>query len=254
MLDPQVQKEKLEKLAKIGLFGVGLAVTAPIAFYAVQGLVAWGIVGLGYLVYANFVPAIADQFAVWRMKSIIAIAEANPIETMLGLYKDKKEELVRAESNITTFDTEVRNVLNLVADLKKTDPDEAVEYAKMASQMELGLNSLKDEHAAAASELDKFKGQIDKAKRIWKVANAMNSALAASQSAQAQVFADIKEQVAFDTVRNNLNRAFANLNTAVDRRKTAISLKQPKAAAALPEATPAFSEGVVLGEKAKVLR
>jgi len=51
-----------------------------------------------------------------------------------------------------------------------------------------------------------------------------------SKSAEAQVFAKIKEQVAFDAVRTQLNRSFANLNLALERREDA--------RAALPEGLP----------------
>jgi hypothetical protein len=83
------------------------------------------------------------------------------------------------------------------------------------------LDELRREQRGAQSELTNASNALDKMRRIWKVAQAMNKALTSSASAQQQVFAKIRGDVAIDTVRTNLNRAFANLNTAVERRRNA---------------------------------
>lgn len=237
MIDPEVKREGLKKLVTYGIIAVALAVTAPLAMYAVEGLIAWSVLGLGLAVVINFAPAAGLWFANKKVQALIAAIEANPIETMQNLFIEKQEELNRAERNITAFETEFRNVHTLVEDLKRSDPDEAVAYAEMRDKMKEGLEALRNEQRYATEELSNFKGQIDKARRIWKVSVAMNAALEKSQSAQAQVFADIKEKVAFDTVRTNLNKAFSNLNTAIERRKNS-ALFDDKHTKALPEASP----------------
>ena len=217
--DPESQRAFLKKAATYGTLGLAAAALAPIALWMVQGLIAWAALGIAFLVIANFAPAVGDWFANMRIKALVAIAEANPIETMQALYTEKSSELNRQAEAVRDFETEYRNVRDLVKGLEKTDPEEAVEYAQMAAQMGESLEALKTEQNFASEALTDFSKQIDKARRIYKVAQAMNKALESSQSAQAKVFAEIKEKVAFDKVRTDLNRAFANLNMAVERRR-----------------------------------
>jgi hypothetical protein len=120
--------------------------------------------------------------------------------------------------------------------------------------MKYGLESLRAEQKAAQGELKTAQETITKMERLWKVANAMNKALAASSAAQSKKFNEIKKAVAFDTVRTNLNRAFSNLNTAVERRKNAEFFEKEKEAKALPEAKEVEVFDLSKGEKLKVGR
>lgn len=235
MIDPEQKRVQVEKYAKWGFMALICAISAPIAMMAVEGLIAWIIFGGVALIALQFAPIFAAWVANKKVQALIAVIEANPIETMLNLYSDKTVEFNKQADAIRDFDTEFGNVSDLVDDLQKTDPTEAIQYAEMRDKMEQGLTDLKLEQTSAQGELDKFKTNIDKARRIYKVALAMNKALERSQSAQAKVFADIKEQVSFDKVRSDLNRAFANLNSAVDRRKNA-NLFASAAAKSLPPA------------------
>lgn len=236
-VDLDAKGEQIKKIATWACIALalaaGLAATASLATLAVESLIAWGTGAVFVFVGVNFAPAFGDWVRNKRIQAIVALAEANPIETMQNLWADKKQELDRQDNAITAFETEFRNVSQMVDDLHGTDPEEAKQYEAMRDQMEVGLTELRNEQTAATGELSRFKLQVDKARRIYKVAGAMNKALEVSQSAQAVVFAKIKEDVAFDKVRSDLNRAFANLNSAVERRKNA-ALFAPKTQASLP--------------------
>jgi hypothetical protein len=107
--------------------------------------------------------------------------------------------------------------------------------------MEECLDSMREEHKFATKELSDFKAKIKKAQVLFNMAKAANAMLEKSQSAQSEVFAQIKEQVSFDKVRTDLNRAFANMNTAIERRKNASFLTAKKV-------EPKAIEGVKQGE------
>jgi hypothetical protein len=237
-IDLTAKQQQIKTWATYGFGVVAAAILAPMAFLALEGVLA--IVAAVFVLFlvANFAPVVGDYIAVKRIQAIKAVAEANPIETMQDLYAEKVAEFQRQEAAVTEFDTQFRNVSDLVDGLKKTDPDEATQYAAMRDQMKTGLDELRAEQQAAQGELMNAKSTIAKMQRIWNVACAMNKALAASASAQSQVFAQMRQDVAIDTVRTNLNRAFANLNTAVERRRNAQMFSAPAPAAkALPEAT-----------------
>jgi hypothetical protein len=126
----------------------------------------------------------------------------------------------------------------MVANLLKTDPVEAQTYAEVVNKIKAGLDAMEEDYSLADKQLKAFKGQIDKAQRIWNVAVAINKAIAVSAKLQADVFRDIKQQVAFDTVTTNLNRAFANLDSSVRKHRQTAFPPAPEEQKALPEAQP----------------
>ena len=65
---------------------------------------------------------------------------------------------------------------------------------------------------------------------------------------------EVDESVAIDTVRTNLNRAFASLNTAVERRRNGRAFLTPAAPKALPEAAATGISTPHLVEKTPVRR
>lgn len=252
--DPETKRKAYENLAKFLFLAVAAAATASIAWYAVVGLIGWIIAGFIYAAVWSFSPAVGQWFANKRIQALVAVVEANPIETMQTLYLDKCDEFTKQQAAVTEFETQYRNVFDMVEGLQKTDPTEAAEFADELKQMKYGLDSLRTEQKAAQKELGTAKETIEKMERLWKVANAMNKALAASAIAQDKKFNEIKKAVAFDTVRTNLNRAFANLNTSIERRKNAEFFEQEKEAKALGPKTEVIDLEAVEKEKAPIRR
>jgi DNA repair exonuclease SbcCD ATPase subunit len=249
-----MNRKKYETLAKLVVWGVGLAIAGPFIWMSLEGLFALAALGLTAGVIWSVAPGVADWFANKRIALIKAVAEANPIETMNNLYLEKCDEFRVQQGAVTEFETQYRNVADMVEGLKRTDPAEAAEFSEELAQMKYGLESLRAEQKAAQGELNVAKETIAKMERLWKVANAMNKALAASSIAQSKKFNEIKQAVAFDTVRTNLNRAFSNLNTAVERRKNAEFFEKEKEAKALPPKQEVEVFDLTKGEKLKVNR
>lgn len=219
VVDPESKRKGIETLVKVGVIGVGLAIVGPYVWMAVEGLMAVAIFGGAALLLWGLAPAVATYVANKRIALLKAAIEANPIETMEALFEDKKQELAKQGIAVEEVATQVRNVDGLVKGLEKTDPDEAKDYVDVRDKLREGLDEVSNEYSDADNALKEFGKQIDKARRIWKVAIAINRALDVSAKARAEVFADIKKQVAFDKVTNDLNRSFARLDTAVARRK-----------------------------------
>jgi hypothetical protein len=258
MIDPEQKRQEIQKYVKYGAYAIGAALIAPWVYAGAVNLIEamWAVVGVvvsGAVIWA-VAPAAADYIANKRIQLIVAVAEANPIETMKELFSEKSQQLDAAENNITDFETELGTFSDKVEMFKKKYPEKAPAYINIQSKMQECLDGMRNEQSQATKELAQFKDKITEAEALFDMAKAANKMLAKSQSAQAAVFADIKEQVSFDVVRSNLNRAFANLNTAVERRKNAaaftgvrpeaISAPTP-AIAALPAAPVAVSASTV---------
>lgn len=229
MLDPENKRKSIERYVKWGVIALACAISYPIAILAFEGLIMWGAFAGGVLLISNFAPVIATWVANKKIQALVAVIEANPIETMQNLYGEKFEELQSASENMRDFDMELGNFRDQVRDVKSQYPDEAKSYVEIQERMEEALESMKAEHQAATGELKMFKDKIKKAQILFNLAKAANKMLEKSQSAQAAVFAQIKEQVSFDKVRKDLNRAFANLNSAVERRKNTALFSKPAA-------------------------
>ena len=229
VIDPEAQRAGIEKAVKIGVVALACAVSYPIAVLAFQGLIMWAAFGVGVLVISNFAPAIATWFANKKIQALVAVIEANPIETMQSLYAEKAEELKEAENSIRDFDMELGNFNTQVEEVAKEYPDDVESYIEIRDRMKEALVGMREEQRMSTEALSQFKAKIKKAQVLFNMAKAANKMLEKSASAQEQVYAEIKEAVSYNKVRSDLNRAFANLNSAVERRKTASILNSPRA-------------------------
>jgi archaellum component FlaC len=212
-------REKLVQRFKWGLGLFAAAVISPFVFLAIKGIVGLAAAFAIGMIITQLAPVYALKLANWRMKLLVSEVETNPIETMQTLLVEKTEELNGADGKIADFETEVRNYDDQVDTFKQQYPAEAETYEALSEKMHTALEDMKHEQTIARKELQNLEDQIKKAKAIYKMSLAAQRVTALSKTAEEQVFADIKQQVAFDTVRTELNRTFANLNLALERRR-----------------------------------
>jgi uncharacterized coiled-coil protein SlyX len=193
-------------------------VAAKFIFQAITGLLGLGVLAgmIGLAVYLT--PVVADMLANWRLKLITDEAGRNPIETMKNLLIDKTRSLQDADQRIVDFETEIGNFESQLDDFKKAYPDKAAAYEELDAKMHEALNEMKDQQRQARQALKDFTMKIKEAESIYQMALAAQRVTALSKSAEEQVFAKIREEVAFNAVRSSLNRAFAQLNLALDKR------------------------------------
>lgn len=217
--DPVTKKMQLDARYKWLIGGVAAIVVSPVIFLAVKGMVGLACAFAVGTVITQLAPVFSLRLANWRVKLLIQAIEANPIETMINLRIEKEEELNKAGKEIVDFETAVRNYDDQVKDFSQTDPDEVAAFQEIADKMEEALRSMKQNRADAQTALELLISKIGKAERIYKMSLEAQKVTALSKTAEAKVFQEIKERVAFDTVRTQLNRAFASLSEAVDRRK-----------------------------------
>lgn len=227
MPDSQVQdfdlkKIKLDTRWKLVLGGLGILIIAPLTttlLWGVLGLVAI-IVGAAIgLAAIAFAPVFSMKLANARIKAIMAEADKNPIETMIAIDIARSHELAEKDQHLEDWDTELANFDDEVVDMKKQYPEEAGKYEQISAQMRYGLEEARKEQTQARRDLYEFEQAIKKAKMLYKMALAAQRVTAFSKSAEEKVLQNIKTEVAFESVRSNLNRSFARLNTAMARRQ-----------------------------------
>jgi hypothetical protein len=222
MQDVDLKKIKLDTKWKLILGGLGILVIAPLTttiLWGVLGLVAI-ILGLAIgLAAIAFAPVFSMKLANTRIKAIMAEAEKNPIETMIAIDIARTQELAEKDQHLEDWDTELSNFDDEVIVMKKEYPEEAGKYEQISTQMHDALEEALKEQGQARKDLYEFEQAIKKAKMLYKMALAAQRVTAFSKSAEEKVMENIKTQIAFDSVRSNLNRSFARLNTAMARRQ-----------------------------------
>ena len=216
-----LRKVTLSRNVKIAGGAVGCLVVAPLTFFILQGLLGvLAIAAAGVVAFTaiQLAPWYGDKVANWRMKLITAEAEANPIETMQNIDIQRTKELNDKDQYLEDWETEISNFDDELVSIKKEYPEEAPRYELMSQAMHTDLTEARSEQEGARKDLLEFEKAIKKAKSLYKIALAAQKVESFNVRDEAKVLQDIKTQVAFDSVRSNLNRSFARMNTAMAKR------------------------------------
>lgn len=235
-MDEDLSKRRIATALKwTGGLGV-LVVLSPIVFIALKaalGIGALAVVAMVGFVIIRMAPYVSMKLSNTVVKLMISEAKKNPIETMVNMLASKSEELTKADAAIVDFETEVLNYDERTTEFSRQYPDEAASYKEISVKMHEALVDQKSEQADARKALGGLSVSIDKARAIYDMSLAAARVTALSKSAEAKVFDEIRSKVAFETVRSNLNRSFAQLSNALERRKQ-ISVSSSRS---LPEKT-----------------
>jgi hypothetical protein len=221
-MDDEQRKRRIATLLKwLGGIGV-LALLSPVIFFALKGALGLGalavVAAFGFTTI-RLTPVFSMKLSNLVVKLMLSEAKANPIETMVNMLGAKSDELADADAAIVDFETEVMNYDERTADFAKQYPEEASSYEQISAKMREALNQQKQEQAAARQALEELTLSIDKARALYDMSLAAQKVTALSGSARTKVFDEIRGKVAFEAVRSNLNRSFAQLGVALARRK-----------------------------------
>jgi hypothetical protein len=247
--DLDLKKIKLDNKWKLILGGLGILVLAPLTSTLLWGVLGMLAVIVGAIIGVTaiaFAPVFSMKLANAKIKAITAEAEKNPIETMIAIDIARTKELAEKDQHLEDWETELANFDDDVIDVKKQYPDEADKYERISATMHEALEGARKEQVLARQNLYEFEQAIKKAKMLYKMALAAQRVTSFSKSAEEKVLENIKTEVAFDSVRSNLNRSFARLNTAMARRQERPSLVPsavPARLGAKTTATPALTSG-----------
>jgi hypothetical protein len=236
-MDEAQKKERIATVVKWGLAILAIAIVSPIIILAVKGLVGIAIAVVVGLAIINLAPVVAMKFANLKMKGIVDEANENPIETMENLRIEKAKEADEADRQMVEFETEISNFDDERRQFEKEYPDESHAYREISTKMHLALSHMKREQDGVREKLEDLDGRIRKARAIYKMSLAAQTVTSLSKNAEKAVFQDIKEKVAFDSVRTELNRSVASLNLAL-RQRTVVerpALPHPSVHAEFPE-------------------
>lgn len=231
VIDPEAKRKGYETAAKVACVAVCIGLLGPVFTWLAAGMLGLieltgYVVGFGIALVVGWglAPGVGLWWANKRIALLKAAIAANPIETMQNIDAEKKLELQAQSKAITTVDTQYRNVQTLIDNLPAKLKAKAGSYQVIADKLKVGLDQMRKSYDFAAHKLADYEDQIAEAQSLWEVACAVNTAIAVSAKAKADVFRDIKEKVSFDTVTSTLNNAFANLDEVIRTNQTITDL------------------------------
>ncbi len=194
---------------------VGGFVIAPYIWIALGGLIGLG-TAIGVLAGTLYaLPVIAAKAANLRLKLIKSEAATNPVETLQGEHARQTELLNERRKGIETMAGAVRVLKETIGKLEREFPDSPELEQMKADYGE--LKGLEDSRNADWQEayvtLGMFAKEIQRASRIWDVAQAAARARGLSGLTQDEWMAKLKTETSFDSIRTKLNTELSALST-----------------------------------------
>ena len=213
-MDLEAQRARVKKWASIGIVGVIGLIVSPIIFLAIQGAIGLIIAAVVGLSVVTFTPYITMKFANWKVKSIMAEASANPIETMINLLAAKK-------TAFNTFKLNVENSATARDTFKQKCEKFAAKYPARApefqSQLERMVDLVQRKKAAlreAQKSLEEGENKLEEMKAYWDMSRDAIELNKAAGMDTGDAFEKLKVDTACDAVFESMNRAFAQLEVA----------------------------------------
>jgi len=207
------KRAKYNTIFKVGLIAIAAFVVAPIIFTVVTGMVGLIAAAVIGLVAVNAAPWVSMKLANWKIKSIVAEAKANPIETLTNLIIDSKKAFEGAKEGtvnaVAARDTAFRKFDGLV----KRYPARAAEFAqkkellaKKVEKKKVALDNMSDRIVKAEETLEEMKA-------YWDVAQAFHAADAAAGDV-GDVYEKLKADTSYDAIYESLASACAEMEVA----------------------------------------
>lgn len=213
-LDPRARRWGKVALYTTLTLGLGFAV-APFIWTALSGL-AGLIVGAGILLATWIIAPVAENVAAnLRLKLIKAEAARNPVESLQVEHLRQSERLDRRKMGIEQMSGAIRTLAETIAKLEREFPESPELKQMKADQAELVglLNQRNADWQDAYVSLGMFAKEIQRAGRIWEVAQAAAKARQQSGLTEEEWMAELRTKTSLDAIRTNLNTQLAALST-----------------------------------------
>jgi hypothetical protein len=215
MNDLELKRERIEKFVKYAALPVIGFVVAPYIFLSIKGLIGLIIAGVISVVVVNMIPWFAAVVANWRLKALKYEAAKNPIETLENDYKRRHDALVAFRHSILNSKAEVAGFGDKLEDFKDQYPNDAAKFDEQYRKMVELLKLKGRKYEQAKANLQSYEAEINRARAIWKMAQAAAQMNKAAGVDTDEFFAKIQVETALGSVQKNLNLAFAELEMSL---------------------------------------
>lgn len=213
-MEIDVKREKVKKWATVGLIGLTGLIVSPVIFLAIKGLIGLIVAGLIAVTVVTFSPWMSMKFANWKVKSIVAEAKENPIETMINLLAAKREAFKVFEQSVVTASTAAKNFKIKCDQFAMQYPARAPEFQKQLASMNSLVSRKTEALKAAQRSLIDGEHKLTEMKAYWDMSQAAQAANAAAGMDTGDAYEALKADTAVDAVFESMNKAFSELEVA----------------------------------------
>ncbi len=211
----------------IGLVVAGAV--APVIFLALQGVLGLAAAGLVGLVGIHAAPVVAMKLSNLRLGALRREARSNPMVTLEAQLIERRQALHRAAEQLNLALGRIDAFIDQAGQFMQREPARAERWkarVDQASQLRVRkIAALKQ----AAGAVQAFEQEVERARTEWSLVEAEQAMQQALGAARGDPLQQLLERTALDSVREQMNRAFAGLETEL-----ALDTADPQGAARMP--------------------
>lgn len=214
-ITPEQRKQKTENIVKIiGMIIAGI-IFAPVALFAIGGLVGIAVCAFLSLGIIYMTPVVARKMANWRLKMLKAESTKNPVETLQNEYVKKEAALAEFKEQLRIFTGQVLTFADEVKKYIKDNIDDAQIYVQQLAKLRKLLELRDAKYQQAKEVLKDFAESITITDRKWNMACSASKMNEAAGDMDGDVFDKICIETAMNAVQTKLNMAFADLEISL---------------------------------------
>jgi phage shock protein A len=208
------KRAKYNNIFKVGLIAIVAFIVAPIIFTVITGMVGLIAAAVIGLVAVNATPWLSMKLANWKIKSIVAEAKENPIETLTNLLIEKRKAFGEFKTRVTDAVTARNTFTEKCNKFAVKYPNRAPEFKKQLESMTGNVDKMKVALDAAQDSITDGEHKLEEMKAYWEMSEAAIAANRAAGMDIGDVYSKLKADTACDAVFENMNRAFAEMEVA----------------------------------------
>lgn len=213
--------------------GLGTAlVVAPVAFAVVQGVAGLVVAGAIGMAGVQLAPVLALKLANWRLRLMQGEARGSPLPTLDNLLLDRRAALAQASFQLQSAIAQIDAFVEQAGEYARRHPDAAPRWLERARRAEQMRAQKKHALRTAAESVAAFEQEVERARTEWALVEAERALSSALGATHGDPMNQLLERTALDSVRLEMNRAFASLETELVLDLQAVPPSQPHAALA----------------------
>ncbi|MDZ7856798.1 hypothetical protein [Sphaerotilus sp.] len=216
--DPRHTLQRASRLARPLTWGLGLGcalVVAPVAFLLVEGVAGLLVAGTLGLAGVQLAPVLAMKLAHLRLRLMQGEARGNPLLTLENLLLDRRTALTQASVQLQGALAQIDAFVDQANTFALRHPDAAPRWRERAQRAEQLREQKKRALRTAAESVAAFEQEVERARTEWALVEAERVLSQSLDATRGDPMALLMERTALDSVRLEMNRAFASLETAL---------------------------------------
>ena len=214
--DPRHTLPRASRLARPLTWVLGLGcvlVVTPVAFLLVGGVAGLLVAGTLGMAGVQLAPVLAMKLAHLRLRLMQGEARGNPLPTLENLLLDRRAALTQASVQLQGAIAQIDAFVEQASTFALRHPDAAPRWRERAQRAEQLREQKQRALRTAAESVASFEQEVERARTEWALVEAERVLSTSLDATRGDPMALLMERTALDSVRLEMNRAFASLET-----------------------------------------